>query len=433
MIPVKPISPSPLERYFTQQKTGNTLTNAVSTAGKELPKATNFLTNLFISISGLVLTTISGAAKSLFPEGTFVDRFALFGIFIGAITSIFGGIRLYKGYSQGTSDKTVNPRSVKISDQLSKDIAETLGNLSVESNNDFKLAKKVLEGTKDDKVRKAVIELLKLYRTRHKDGDFIIQLLQDTDEFCFKNGGGNDTTLLTSELKDRIALLISYIVGTADKVDGKITDPDAKTILETDLNLKDLESGANQELAHLLLPPEFTCVYQAARNYKSNHLGKNLSIKEIITLDKTLKDNLTSTVIDNQELAEGQLNKFVDQYNYLKALKEAINFVNKIEGTNNTDKKLVRKAFIIKSALIAGLELDTREPKVSIDHQLKVILSDGDIGLNKKIEEVEKSLEEIKNIFQESSLKYSFGNPTFTFTEIFSSTTGLISLQRQES
>ncbi len=439
MTTIAKVNPNPLRKFLAQQNsTLDTAQSLIERGGKKLAKVGSFGTNLFLLLSGIFVTGAFGLGKSLAPDHTFIDKFSLVGIIGGLITSIFSVIRMLKGYTSETKNEQQNVPEDNVSKELSKRAAEAVGKLSIESNNDFKLARKVLDVTKDDEVRKATIELLETYRASDSNGDFRQRMLQiaDDGERSFKNGGGNNVPLLVSELRDRMSLLIAYIVGTADRNDGTISDGDKATkILKTDLNLEDLEDTEKQKKLDLvnLLPSEFVCVYQAARNYKLNHSGKDTSTQTIVTVNDTLKNNLTASKVDDQKVAEDELNNFINQYNYLKTLREAIKFVHKVETDKNAKKELVKKAIIVKSALITGLELDRRDSNVSLEYQLRKILDDG-IGLSKKVDEVEKSRIEIQNLFQKENLKYYFENPYFTFTEILpASDTGLIKLQRHQS
>ena len=429
---------NPLGRYYTQQSTARTVIDSVQGAGKEIKKISSFGTNLFLLLSGLFVTGGFGLGKSLAPDHTFIDRFSLVGIIGGIVTAIFGGYRLYKGHSAEVKNQQADIPTYKISKEVSKQSTEALGKVNTDSNNDFKLTKKILSGEKDDALITAGNKLIEVYM----DPEFskkITDRIGNGDSY-FQGADGSNSLLLASQLKERLMLLIGYTVGTASRSNGTInSDTKAHEILNTTLALDSIEKGECDTIN--LLPEEARLVYLVARNYKLRHNAED-SLKTYLKDEEQLKTALSGNNIDSREKAEKDIQDFLRQHNYLKILGDSIKFVLTVEAneaSGKADAKLIKKKHLVKSALITALELDTTA-SLSVTQQLERILSDdpnkpthylGPIkGVKTRTKEAEDYLNKLREKLQEGNTGYHFGSRSVIFPDIFSSSQSLIELEK---
>lgn len=382
----------------TGQSTGSALSNTYEATKKETTKVISFGANIFLLLSGLCVTGGMGLAKSLAPDHTFVDKFSLVGILGGIVTSTFGIFRLWKGYSQIAEAQNVKPVAVPtprtISETLKQKTIQALTPLSnmTELDEDFKLSKKVLEA-KDPALLDPVLDLLDCYT----NDEFKIGMIQNQgrSESCFEHIDGNNKSALESEIKERIAVLLAYAVRVTPRAtNGDFTNERLKRILKI-IGLDKIENVKDINPIHIL-PPEFGPVYKAALAYKDR------TIQDLNLAD--LKTKLGTSNSDTRKDAEGTIEKFADQYNYLKVLREAITFVQEAEKAQRTgqavDKNLAKKATLLRSALIAGLKLDKRQ-------EVNAHLEDTLKSVNEKIAKAEEQKNKLETMLRETN-QYSF-------------------------
>ncbi len=419
---------------------------------ENVSKAANLGGNLLGVLIPGAAGVIFGSLDAIIPGHNVPDAAAKIGTY-----GSFGlaGYFLYRVWKLIKKDKQADarhPTPIKLHNEtLVKDIGNSIAKVSANSDEVLKLSQNIINGKSDDSI---IPEARNLFRY-WTDNDIknIVIGNEGRSEFVFDNGNGIKSPINLSDLKDRLAVLIGYTVGTKDLPDPfaviTATNPGglstADTILTNSLKLSDIEDGKKFELDHLV-PDEFAIVYSVARHYKTRHdlftndlistslpeIGTEAKIK---SLRADLKQAKGSPL---EEAARDHLMKgtdsFICNYNYLKVLQQSIEYVIKAENDSSSGKLTagrVRNAAVLKAALIAGLELKIpkTDTDLSITEQLKRILGGYDSnpptglgskkGVSAKADELEKLLAILKepsegsvsiNVTEEATKDKTYGN-----------------------
>lgn len=362
----------------TNPNTSNTLLGVVEKVGEEAKNAGNFFVDLFMLLSGLFVTGAFGLGKSLAPDNTFVDKFALVGVLGGVITAAFGGIKIYNRskaiQNQNQNQQPAALHTVTVSKDLRDRTIDVLGTL-YRGNQDFNLAKEIVERSSHTSVQVAK-DLLDCYFNK----EFTDAMIRTNGDFYFENVDSNDTSASASQIKERIVLLLAYL-----KANNETTSHlGSLDVLEAEDRSKNLI---------YMLPPECRIAYKAARAFRERALPA-------ININ-TLKIQLESNDTTMKENAETEIDKCTLHYNYLKLLKEAIIFIEDAKKTEKSalEPERAKKAILIGAALTAGLGLDGEN---NINERIAKTLTALDI----QISTAQKTKEELETMLQESN-KYT--------------------------
>ncbi len=388
-----------IARSYARPTSTNTLQSTLAEHGAY---AGGFIKNLALTLTGTTVVGIMGIGKSIAPDHTFFDRFSLVGIILGAITALFGAIGLYRGKkSAAAAADAAKPTQITITDPLPEQISDYLYKVSRDTHDKFKVSKDVVSGNAASTITNLRDNCCQLL-TRWTDKQFgdVLRANEGRNEFLYENGNGTGSNITSTELKDRIAILIGYVVGsrTGTIAPALVTPPTAyptgtdvpsTAILQGNLNLECIESGNSRW--ERLLPDEFTLLYSAARHYKINHMDHTDSI----TTDEVkvrIYPATTATTIDltttTTDLATGtapaalkeNVESVAKSRNYLRILQKGIEFVRQVEKKKKDGEKVSdseqRDSDILRSALVAGLQLKVANLDDTLEQLRKI--KDGD-------------------------------------------------------
>ncbi len=195
------------------------------------------------------------------------------------------------------------------------------------------------------------------------------------------NGNGEGGKIHLSDLSDRLAVLIGYVVGAQDHLpDPSVASRTPSTVDRITAKLQGIEEG-NFDLDYLV-PNEFAIVYSAAKHYVSEGFAaNNESITQTFSKIANeaelteLKKILRGPIGPVQEPAEKELKEFKLTYNYLKVLQQAIEYVRSAEGQTNLSAGKARNVAVLRAALISGLGIKF-EIGTSVNNKLNRVLED---------------------------------------------------------
>ena len=393
-----------------------------------------FIKNFAIAISGTAVIGVMGIGKSIAPDHTFFDRFSLVGIILGAITAIFGATGLYRGEKE-VEKIEVPPTPFTIKDTVAKDLSDLVKEVSGNPNDRFKISNNIVDGNRAANLRTDCYDLVKKWAD--PVSGFIDKLESNENKSVleFIHGNGTNSNITSTELKERFALLIGYIIGSRGTA-PIASDAPSNDIL-TDINklvLAKIEKGESKWEA--LLPDEFTLLFSAASHYKEKHMDTETSIKtefqdkiNLTTMKTSLSSPRGSTPKDT---AKKQIGEVINSRNYLKSLQKGIEFVIQVEGERKSGKKVdsgrQRDADILRNALVAGLQLMVKDRDDTVK-QLDAILkghadnkpaSAGGTtgtqkGLNEKIGDMDKFWANFENTIRSSTNEISINPVTLKF------------------
>lgn len=388
------ITPSPVDRYLvrTQGPTKNVIGQVWDTSIQYGTQGASILGKVGLTFAGFLMILGGAIGKTLAPEKTAWDLLSLVSMIGGAIMSFIGFGKLWKVDSK-TQTQSMPEAHEKVSsalDDICKPLVKECSNLDPAflKVNDF--SSKITRGNKDSNLRTLVINLF-----NNLSGDEL------TDRIGSYLGGPAKKVIhfanqsySTQELKDKIALLLGYIVSSRDADD----DPTCKNILETRLKDDEVEKGQCKLLS--ILPDEFNLVYEVARDYERSHnqTGKENPLSYMFTKKAEDLETVLSSTGGSAAKDEvlNYLNSYTDTYNKFKVLAQAINYVLKYEGGEGQalTSETSRNAALIRQALVTAFRLQGKDNS-EILQQLKRIY-EGDernqgskTGLATKIKELE--------------------------------------------
>ena len=409
--------------HSTGQSTLDTAVQTLSTHAPTLKKITKYSA---ITISGLALTIGSAILKALTPDKELVDKLWFITLLIGAATTIGGFIGLSKQNSV-IKNQTIPPTELDIDKNAAEQISGFVKEVSTNPNGTFKISNDIVNavrltvsGTVPNPLRVNSYNLVKAWNEPANRFITVIRDNRGKSEFLFKGGNGTGQDITSSELKDRMAILIGYIVGS--RPDAAL-DAESVNIVDDELKLSCIEKGDRK--LECLLPNEFTLLYAAARHYKINHMDRDdsinqnsITIKEIYTnspsgvttpVSKTIglnsiQNGLSSPGTPENDTAKEDIGTIATSRNYLRILYNGITFVRQIERNKKSGQKITeseqRDADILRSALVAGLGLKVNSLDDTIQ-QLERIqeghtgnapssATGSPTGLRAKVDEMEK-------------------------------------------
>ena len=310
---------------------------------------------------------------------------------------------------------------------LVKDIGTAVAKVSANPDSVIKLSQDILNGNPYNDTITASRELVTHWTDSEIRG--IAKRNKGRAEREIDNGNGVGEKIHLSNLSDRLAVLIGYVIGGREH----LSDPGdtAHRITTELLNLKKIEEGRFD--LDYLVPNEFAIVYSAAKHYTNGFAANNESVAQAFSkladeaeLTK-LKQTLRGPVGSLKNLAEEELKKFKSTYNYLKVLQQAIEYVRSVEGQTNLSPGKARNVAVLKAALISGLDIKFQKG-ISVNSQLEKFLEDYqqdatspvEKGLKYKLSKLEEfcsKLQEVKgqdgisiSVVQEEAKNKTYGN-----------------------
>ena len=356
--------------------------------------------------------------------------------FLAGGGAIFSGYFLYKVWKLIKKEKQADVKTAPFAltdETLVKNIGNSVAKVSANSDKVLGLSLNILNGNPDGDTIAQARNLFTCWTNDEIKN--IVTKYRGRPEIELINGNGIDAKIYFPDLKDRLAILTGYIIGTRDVC---LTTPDSEknalpqTITGQFLDLNEIEAGKFD--LDRLVPDEFAIVYSAAKHYVEGTLvSDNDSITKVfhkINTDTSLtqlKNYFKGTLGENNNEANKALTEFKKTYNYLKVLQKAIEYVISTEGQTNISAGKVRNAAVLKAALISGLGLRF-DPNVPVNDQLKKYLEDVQEtsaspvkkGLKYKVSELERLCSKLQetqgeggisiSITKEDSKEKTYGN-----------------------
>lgn len=358
-------------------------------------KGGKFAVGIGLTLAGAVTTGFFALIKGILPDHWLADKGMIPGVIAGLITLILGLVKLWNFNSEekktevARQQQASSPKSrFEITNNL-KDIEDTIHNLNKSADPLFGFSRGLVDLTDEFVLATAVAkkgEARKLYGYWTAN-EFLDRVAGDRGgaEIVFVNGAGQNTELSLEQFRERMSVLVGYIV--ASRTTPAIVGDLSHTILNTHLKYDDIKEGKSKHLK--LFTNDFAMVYQSARNYKLNLENNNaiaMKFSNISNKIAPLKDTVIhsgdATILGSDQHALQALEEFRDSYNDLQVLANSIQFV--LSNENSTDANKLKQAAIIRSALIAGLEL--KGNRSDINRKLGEILNGvagttGQVGL----------------------------------------------------
>lgn len=409
----------------TKQKATSVL-DVVSSHGTDAAK---FIKNLSLTLAGTGIIGFAGVGKSIAPDHTFFDKFSLVGIFIGAITAIWGGIGLYRGNQQiKQSELPLTPITIK--DSTASEISDIVKEISSNPNDTFQFSNDVVNGNRAAGLRDHCNDLILKWTEPTTGMIDVINSNKSRTEFLFEHGNGTNSHITSQELKERIAILIGHVVGSRANA---TLDAESQHLVVDMLCLDQIENPNDWGTCELerLVPDEFTLLYTAARHYKLNHMDRDDSITDdsLILRDpggggtQTILATDTVTALSSttrdpaKEDAKVDAGRVVNSRNYLRTLQKGIEFVTQVEREKKSggtvDATRQRDADVLRNALVAGLGLkvdDLEDTLTQLDNILKGSTSNSvgnatgtPRGLNEKVDALERFWGNIDSIIRSNT------------------------------
>lgn len=365
------IQPNHLLVRLTDKNTtkhSSSVMDVVSTHGKD---AAGFVKNLSLTLAGTGIIGLSGIGKSIAPDNTFFDKFSLVGIIIGAITAIWGGVGLYNGNKQ-IKQAEIPATPFTIDNTVASNITDTVKELGINPNTHFTLSNYIVDGDRSraPQLRDHCYNLAMQWIDPNNGFMNIINSNNGRNELNFENGNGINSNITSEQLKERMAILLGYVVGS--RANANALDTESRNI--TDLlcldQIEDPDTSGRCEI-ELMLPDEFILLYSAARHYKLNHMDRDDSISSDslqlrgVTTPISQTDTVTNLGLASgdpaKDAAKDNAKRVANSRNYLRSLQKGIEFVIEVEKTKQSgqtvDATRQRDADILRSALVTGLGL----------------------------------------------------------------------------
>ncbi|MBI2996556.1 MAG: hypothetical protein HYY52_07645 [Candidatus Melainabacteria bacterium] len=363
--------------------------------------------------TGTAALVTSGFAKSLLPDNTAADKFSVFGMIVGGILAIYGLVKMWiSGNKQEVSNNTSEAKyEVNLSDSEIDELSTTTATLSsINQDPVFSFSRDIVDVANNNRK----VDAEKLYKLWTKDEG--VCGFRGPGKIAFSSPkGGSASELTDDEYRDRLAVLIGYIMA------GRSDDTFLTNITGTKLKYSDLiDPTKGCKFSHLL-PHEFNLVYMAARNFK-----------EVLKSDtniQTIFQNVVSEVSVPGRDPESKLKNYVNAHNYLRILKCSIDYVFKAEEEQTLDNEKARKVVLVRSALITGLGL--KGNKSQINAELRKILN-GDAPEKSLVEKINKLAEyKVRDVVvnQLQAQGYGISDAKIVFEDIFPSSEGFIDLK----
>lgn len=389
------VTASPVDRYLVRTQTSKgvvdqvgQVTNTVLEYGKQ---GVGVIGNVWLAFSGFLMILGGAIGKTLAPEKTAWDLLSLVAMIGGAITSIMGFGKLWKANNKA-QEQPIPEAHEKVSDILDstlKPLVKECNNLDPAflKVNDF--SSKITRDSKDPGLRTLAINLF-----NGLSGDELAGRINSHIGGAPKRIHFANQSYTTAELKDKIALLLGYIVSSRDTED----DPAYKDILENRLKDEDVEKGQCRLLS--ILPNEFSLVYEVARDYERYHnqAGQENPINYIFTrkvedLETILSSTGGSAAKDD---ALNYLRSYTDTYNKFKVLEQAIKYVlnHEDQASRALTSGTSRNAALIRQALVTAFCLKGKDNSEVLQELKRIYEGDernpgSKTGLATKIKELE--------------------------------------------
>ena len=397
---ISPAAPR-LNRYFKQagaSNLSNQTYNVLSTFGDYGKKFGSASLSIFSFLGGLAGIVGGSVGATFFKDNTSADWLSKLAIIGGTILSGKGVYELIQ-FTRTRNDMDLPDAHFKVNQTLERDLSNSLPWVNSNPDSSLKISQGIVNNTSDTNLRARANEVFNLWTNNEFKN--IVSHYNGGAEITIDNGAGINTPISLKEYKDRLAMLIGYIVGStpvapsADDFTNKLTT----TIMKDD----EVVAG-NCELFKLL-PDEFNLVYSAARYYDKSHKDEDSIQNEFASLVGDLEPMKVVGEGPAKQTAWDKLRGFEKASQNLKVLSRAIEYVLEAENKEKEgtiDPQSKRNAAVIRQALVAGLGL--RGNNIDEIHQaLKIILnryepSAGTTkkGINDRLSELRGIQEQVK-------------------------------------
>ncbi len=397
---ISPAAPR-LNRYFKQagaSSLSNQTYNVLSTFGDYGKKFGSASLSIFSFLGGLAGIVGGSIGATFFKDNTSADWLSKLAIIGGTILSGKGVYELIK-FTRTRNDMDLPDAHFRVSETLERELSNSLPWVNSNRDSSLKISQYIVNNVSDSNLRARANEVFKSLT----DNEFknIVSHYNGGAEITIDNGAGINTPISLKEYKDKLAMLIGYIVGSTPAVP---TADDFTNKLTTSLMKDDEVIVGNCELFKLL-PDEFNLVYSAARYYDKSHKDEDSIQKEFASLLADLEPMKVIGEGPAKQKAWDKLKGFEKASQNLKVLSRSIEYVleaenKEKEGGITPESK--RNAAVVRQALVAGLGL--RGNSIDEIHQvLKTVLNKSEPtagtvkkGINDRLSELRGIQEQIK-------------------------------------
>lgn len=388
------ISASPVDRYLVRTQTSkNIIGQTTDTLLQYGRQGLNIGGKVGLTFAGFLMILGGAIGKTIAPEKTAWDLISLVAMIGGAIMSFIGFGKLWQADKKNETLPLpeAHEKVSKVLDDTLKPLVKECTDLDPPFLKVGDFSSRIAKGEKDLGLRNLAVNLFS-----NLSGD---ELRNCINSYI----GGTARKVIhfanrfysTQDLKDKVALLLGYVVSSRDTNDDAVY----KNIVETYLKDDDVEKGQCELLS--ILPEEFNLVYEVARGYDKNHnqAGQEKPLSYMFTRSVEDLENILSQTAggSTKDSALNYLRSYADTYNKFKVLAQAISYVLKYEGQDNSNtvtSTTSRNAALIRQALVCALRLKANN-NTEILQQLKRIY-EGDerntgskAGLLSKIKEMD--------------------------------------------
>lgn len=413
------------------RKQGGFVDNSISSGSQFLKTGFGLGVKVAKIIFGFLGLVGGAVAAAIFKENTAADWGSKILMIAGAILGVLG-VRDLLSFNKSLEEK-IQPEKcfTEVSDSLGKSCRNAIIDLGKQENDPHFADKydpsnpgNIRTNKADPNVRKAAVELLKLYTNK----ELIDHAATYTGGVEYHITNIDNKPLSLSDFGDRIVMLLGYIYASGPL---DTSDPDAKALVENILN--DVDNRANPSFNYELsgnaiakvLPTDFRDAYFVAKWYKNNHFHNNVSIMDLIGgVDKVQLLNkclTTEGVGATSKDVKDYLTNLQQTQNYLTALDRIINYVH--DPRNLSDPAKARNVIVLRQALICGFGLKSQNLDAVNLEFLKVLKGEEPSGTTNYLG-LENKLQNLTSHIDSQVLLDFFRNERCPYTKNIHNITG---------